>query len=487
MNRSFVGSLRLGLISFSALALSAASALAGSVTITSPAQNSTLNGKVLIAASSMESAAFHLELWDNGIKLANVQSGAVNATFPMTQGKHTLSVLAVSNSGVVLDKSSVAYAVVAPTESASTGVVITKPASGSVSTNAVKIAASAKLSTAFHLEISDNGYKLGQVLAESVEAVYVLPNGGHVLTVEAVTDSGTVISRSSVTYKVAEACVNSRNVQCDLDQLPIDNAQNNCSPKIGARWVANSCGDGVQGVNPTNPISTSIEAITEGGSLPDQGNLTLNGHAVHFSETQGTSHPSNVLFRGQSPTTTPAGAIDSHWVLDEYVHLPDPTAHQAYEMDAQYTAGGIWTKFYTECAFNHSKGTGFWAVFDSNTGGWIYLNGLPQGGQTPPLVPCNRSQFMQPWAGSSNPSFSGWHHVSWSFLRNSDGTVTFQSVTVDGATTMVNFKPHSATGGKVSDSGYFSALVQLDGVVNSDGKHDTVDAYVSEISLTHTP
>lgn len=151
------------------------------------------------------------------------------------------------------------------------------------------------------------------------------------------------------------------------------------------------------------------------------------------------------------------------------------------------TAGGIWSKFYTECAFNQRSGTGFWAVFDSATGGWIFLNGQSQGGQIPPVVPCNRSQFAQPWPGSSNPSFSGWHHIAWTFLRNLDGTVTYQTLTFDGSTTQVNFHPNSASGGKVSDSGNFSALIQLDGVVNYSLQHNLVEAYVSEINLSHTP
>jgi hypothetical protein len=271
-----------------------------------------------------------------------------------------------------------------------------------------------------------------------------------------------------------------------LDQLPVNNVQNDCNPQQQLLWVANGCGDGVQGVNPTNPTSTLVASINEGGPLLNQGNLTLNGHSLHVGETQ-VAAPSNVLFRGQSPSTTPPGAIDSHWMLDEYVYLPDPSAHQAFEMDAQYTAGGLWTKFYTECAFNMNNGTGYWAVFNSSTGGWIFLNGQAQGGQVPPVVPCNRNQFSQPWAGSSNPSFSGWHHIVWSFSRNPDGTVTFETLTFDANTTVVNFHPNSASGGQVSDSGNFSALIQLDGVTNSARTKDFVDAYVSEISLTHMP
>ncbi len=323
--------------------------------------------------------------------------------------------------------------------------------------------------------------------AGNVNGVYVLPNGSHVLTVQAIDNNdGSVLSDSTVNYNVAENCANSRYAQCDLDQIGVDDTQNDCNPPLESVWVANPCGGGVQGVNPTNPQSTQLQPVAEGSSPPDQGNLTLNGRSLHVAEVQG-SNPSNVLFRGQSPVTTPSGAIDSHWTLDEYVYLPDPTAHQAFEMDVQYTAGGIWTKFYTECAFNEKEGTGYWGVFDSETGGWIFLNGKTQNGQTPPAVPCNRSQFSQPWTGSSNPSFSGWHHVVWAFLRNSDGTATFQSVTFDGTTTQVNFTPNSASGGHVNDSGKFSALIQLDGIVNGDRKHDLVDAYVSEVNLLHTP
>jgi hypothetical protein len=501
------------------LALFTHSAFAGTVTISSPRAGSTVSGGVPISASVSESIPFHIEIWDNGRKMGNFFSSSVNTAPVLANGGHVMTVQAVSSTGAVLDRRSVSYIVAVPRvpaptpkpiptpiptptpaptptptptpnpvppASGSSIVTITSPTPGSTSINAVTISASASESTPFHLEIWDNGYRLGDVSASSVDGVYVLPNGSHVLTVNAIDNSsGLVISNSTVNYNVAENCSNSSNVQCDLDQIGIDNTQNDCNPALESLWVANPCGGGVQGVNPIDPQSTLLQSINEGSALPDQGNLTLNGKSLHLQEVQGSS-PSNVLYRGQSPTTT-GTTIDSHWTLDEYVYLPDPTAHQAFEMDAQYTAGGIWTKFYTECAFNMQSGTGYWGVFDSSTGGWIFLNGKSQGGQTPPVVPCNRSQFSQPWSGSSNPSFTGWHHIAWSYLRNPDGTVTFQSLTFDGTTTSVNFTPNSATGGSVNDSGNFSALIQLDGVVNNNGQHDVVDAYVDEVSLIHTP
>lgn len=471
-------------IALGSLLLFAPSALAGTVTIASPRPGSTLSGAVSIAASANETIPFHIEIWDNGHKLGDFFSSSVNTSSVLSQGAHITTVLAVSNNGVVLDRSSVTYNVA--DQAASNAVTITSPTPGSTSISAVTIAASANANVPFHMELWDNGYKLGNVFAGNIKGVYVLPTGSHVLTVLAIDNNGSVISDSSVSYKVAEICSTSRYAQCNLDQIGINNSQNDCNPQQQFLWVANPCGGGVQGVNGAFPQATLIEPKSEEGTLRDQGNLTLNGHSLHLQEVQ-AGHPSNVLFRGQSPTTTPAGAIDSHWTLDQYVYLPNPSAHQAFEMDAQYTAGGVWTKFYTECAFNIGSGTGYWGVFDSATGGWIFLNGQPQNGQTPPVVPCNRSQFSQPFAGSSDPSFTGWHHIAWSFLRDPDGTVTFQTLVFDGTTKQVNFKPNSRSGGNVNDNGNFSALIQLDGVVNSARQHDVVDAYVSEVNLIHTP
>jgi hypothetical protein len=483
MGSAHLSRLRAISVALCPLVLLAHTAFAGTVAIASPRPGSTLSGAVSISAAANESIPFHLEVWDNGHKLGDFFSSSVNTTPVLPQGRHIMTVLAVSNRGTVLDRTSVTYNV---TNQTTPGTVnITSPSPGSTSISAVTIAASANENTPFHLQLWDNGYKLGDVFAGNVNGVYVLPNGSHVLTVQAMDNNGSVLSDSSVSYNVAENCSNSASAQCDMDQIETNNVQNDCNPKPQLMWVANGCGGGVQGVNPVFPQSTLIASKSEGGTLADQGNLTLNGRSLHLLEVQG-SQPSNVLFRGQSPSTT-GGSIDSHWTLDQYVYLPNPSAHQAFEMDAQYTGGGIWTKFYTECAFNMRNGTGYWGVFDSSTGGWIFLNGQTQGGQTPPVVPCNRSQFSQPWSGSSNPSFSGWHHIAWSFLRDSDGTVTFQTLVFDGTTTQVNFKPNSRSGGNVNDKGNFNALIQLDGVVNSDRQHDVVDAYVSEVNLIHTP
>jgi hypothetical protein len=467
------------------------------VYITSPGNGATVSGPVPIATVAQEGSSFHLEIWDNGNKLGDFFSSAVQIAPAMPQGRHTMTVLAVDPNGQVINQSTVVYNVAtgqtpppAPpppaSPSGSGGVNIISPAPGATSISAVQIAASDNDGSVAALQIWDNGYKLGQVSSQNVSGVYVLPSGSHVLTVLAVDNNGSTLSSNSVNYTVAEDCSQAGNAPCDLDQIGINNAQNQCNPQIESAWVANPCGGGVQGNGGSVPKSTLIESVQENGGLADQNNRTLNGNSLHLEEVQGGSW-SNVLFRGTTPSPLPAQAVNSHWRMDEYVYLPNPAAHQAFEVDAQYTANGIWSKFYTECAFNINDGTGYWAVFDSNTGGWIFLNGQVQGGQRPPVVPCNRSQFAQPWPGSSNPSFTGWHHIAWTFVRNPNGTVTFQTLTFDAVTTQVNFTPNSGTGGNVSDNGNYSALVQLDGMNNDSGQNSVVEAYVSEVHLTSTP
>ena len=95
----------------SGMAVSSCTAFAGSIKITSPVESSSSSGPVAIAATAQESQPFHLEIWDNGNKLGNIHAGFVNTTANLSSGSHTTTVLAVSNRGVVLDKSNVSYTV----------------------------------------------------------------------------------------------------------------------------------------------------------------------------------------------------------------------------------------------------------------------------------------------------------------------------------------------------------------------------------------
>jgi hypothetical protein len=394
-------------------------------------------------------------------------------------------------SGKILASLSFFLLMLIAVQSVAQSVTITSPASNSTSLSAVQIAAYASNEppTFDHYEIWDNnnnsgGYKLGTVPKTSTpNAVYVLPNGTHTLSVLAVTaqgGSGGVLNQANVTFTVAESCTDSSTVQCNFDQQGIASPQSNCNPPQEDVWVGNPCG--AQGSGTTQPASISIQTITEAGTIPDAGNTTLNGKSLLLAETQASGGYSNVIFVAGSPTTT-GSTVDSHWVLDEYVYLPNPAANQALEVDAYYVIDNVWTSFTTQCTFIYSNGPGYWAVYGGG-GTWAYLNGS----NGAPTVPCSTSQFSTPWPNSGNPSFTGWHHIVWTFLRNNDshgnGYVTYVSLKFDGTTYNLNYTPTYETPGSGSNNGDFSALVQLDGTANASLDPEV---YVNELNITHTP
>ena len=366
--------------------------------------------------------------------------------------------------------------------SSNTVVAVTSPAKNSTNPNAVLITATTtNWNTSDHLEVWDtnsgqSAIKLGDVFAGSTKTIYVLPNGTHTTTVNAVSSAGFVLSSSSVSYTVSQKCTNSSTVTCNFDQLGIAKPDTSCdNAPSKALWIGNPCG--AQGSGSSEPWNYSAQETLSTGTLGDATNTSLNGESLLLSETQAGSGYSNVLFSASSPS--PTTTLDSHWVMDLYVYLPNPKAHQAFEVDAQYVWGGYWTKFYTECAFNISADTGYWAVYGGGNG-WTFLNGK----NGAPYVPCNRSQFSRPWSGG--PSSTGWHHIVWTFVRNPGGYAQYVSLIFDGTTYQLNNYTPTTETLSGSNQGDFSALVQLDG--SSDAiSYPTVQAYVNELNITHTP
>jgi hypothetical protein len=361
-------------------------------------------------------------------------------------------------------------------------VTVTSPANKSTNSSAVLIAATTtNWNTSDHLEVWDTNrgqpaIKLGNVFAGSTNTIYVLPNGRHTTTVNAVTSSGSLLSSSSVSYTVAENCTSSSTVYCDFDQLRSADPDTSCNNTPNeALWIGNPCG--AQGRGSSEPKGYSAQRITSTGTLGDAYNTSLNGESLFLSETQADSGYSNVIFSSSSPH--PTATLDSHWIMDVYVYLPNPKAHQAFELDAQYVWGGYWTKFYTECAFNITGGTGYWGVYGGGNG-WTFLNG--ENGA--PYVPCDRSQFSTPWSGG--PASTGWHHIVWTFRRNIDGYAEYESLTFDGTTYPLNHYTPTTETNSGSNQGDFSVLVQLDGAKDAMA-YPTVPVYVNELNITHTP
>jgi hypothetical protein len=365
---------------------------------------------------------------------------------------------------------------------ASTVVTVTNPVEDSSNPSAVLITATTiNWNASDHLEVWDtnrvkSAIKLGNVFAGSTNTIYVLPSGSHTTRVNAVTSSGVVLSSRSVSYTVAERCTNSTTVYCDFDRLGIADPGTSCNNAPSeALWIGNPCG--AQGSGSSEPKSYSAQGITSTDTLGDSNSSSLNGHSLLLSETQASTGYSNVLFSASSPSQTTS--LDSHWIMDLYVYLPNPEAHQAFELDAQYVWGGYWTKFYTECAFNINAGTGYWGVYGGDNG-WTFLNGK----NGAPYVPCDRSQFSAPWSGGHTST--GWHHIVWTFMRNPAGYAEYESLTFDGTTYQLNHYTPTTETLSGSNQGDFSVLVQLDGAEDAT-TYPSVQAYVNQMNITHTP
>jgi hypothetical protein len=175
------------------------------VTVNSPLNNSTDPTSVLVDAFATESGASidHLEVWDNGTKLGNSPPGStIHQNFTLPVGAHQMTVQDMSTGTFqVLHKTIVNFTV------STDGVTINSPVDGSTTGTSVLVDASASESgaTIDHLEVWDNGTKLGNSPPGStIHQTFVLSSGSHRMTVQDMsTGTFQVLHKSVVTFTVS--------------------------------------------------------------------------------------------------------------------------------------------------------------------------------------------------------------------------------------------------------------------------------------------
>lgn len=180
---------------------------AGGVAVNSPANESVQGTSVLVngQASEDNTSIDHMEVWDNGNKLANVFSTSINQRFTLATGTHQMSVqdIGPGPSFSVLHKVRVNFTV-----SGTNGVTITTPADGSTQAPLLPLNAFAVESSSVphHLEIWDSGTKLGNSpLGTIVSQWFTVPTGAQQLTVKDVTSSNQVLHSTQVNVTVSSA------------------------------------------------------------------------------------------------------------------------------------------------------------------------------------------------------------------------------------------------------------------------------------------
>lgn len=179
---------------------------AGSVVVNSPANLSFQGTTVPVnaAATELGSPIDHMEVWDNGTKLANVFSSTVDQTFTLKSGSHKMTVqdIGTGPNDPILHTQTVSFTV-----TSSNGVFIKTPAANSTQASLFPVSAYAVESAGNvdHLEVWADGTKLGDSPKGSTINQWYnsLAVGTHLVTVEDVSAAGAVLHATTISVTIS--------------------------------------------------------------------------------------------------------------------------------------------------------------------------------------------------------------------------------------------------------------------------------------------
>jgi hypothetical protein len=150
-----------------------------------------------------------MEVWDNGVKLADVNNTTINQSFTLANGSHQMTIqdIGPGPNYAILHKETVNFTV-----SSSSGVTVISPTPNSVQAELLCVNAYAAESTGNidHLEVWADGHKVGDSPKGSTINQWYFKNpnlgvGSHQLTVEDVSTGGSVLHTRVVPITVASA------------------------------------------------------------------------------------------------------------------------------------------------------------------------------------------------------------------------------------------------------------------------------------------
>jgi phosphatidylinositol-3-phosphatase len=203
---------------------------AGAVVINSPA-NMSIQGKIVVvnaAASELGSQIDHMEIWDNGAKLANVFSSTVNQKFTLGAGQHQMTIrdIGPAPNYALLHQQKTNFVV-----SLSNGVFINAPTKNSTQAMLFPVDAYAVESggNIDHLEVWVDGTRRGNSpKGSTMQQWYALSVGSHQLTVKDVsTGNYRVLHQTTIPISVSSA----NNVYVSS---PANNSSHSTSVRVAA-------------------------------------------------------------------------------------------------------------------------------------------------------------------------------------------------------------------------------------------------------------
>jgi len=392
-----------------------AAAFAGTVTISSPTNGSTVGAPIhVVASASSSSTVSTMKIWLDGTFVYSSSGPKLDTYVPASAGQHRITVQGYDNSGSF--KSTV-YATVSSTTSSGCTLKSTQPSvtictpgnNASVSSPVHVVAGSNSSPSASLMQIYLDGSKVYQVSATKLDTYVSVSSGTHRLTVQAYNGS---FFKSTI-YVTAGSTSSSSSTSSTSSSIP-STATTFSDIEEMSGW--DSCTDCAGGGE------NALFSMTQNISSP-----SLDGDATRFWIGGSTPFSHGLWWRRMSSNTSV-----SHFIFDMYYYMKDPGASQGLEFAANQSKDNKWYKFSTQCSFGSAK----WRVWDSANSHWVDTG-----------ITCSR------------PTAYKWNHVVFEYSR-SDGKANFISISINGVKHYVNksFYPQSKT-----SSGSVGIHFQLDG------------------------
>jgi len=251
--------------------------------------------------------------------------------------------------------------------------------------------------------------------------VYVpMSEGNHVLTINALQADGINLSASRSVDVSAPLTSTSSNTLASANTSSTSPAIT--INKSGSTWWV-----------------SDIEEKSGWYTYPDQGNPDCSSKPLLTSSPSldGTSGKFYLGPHGQYnnclwPILLGSNTTATHFALDTYYRLSDPSKSQGIEFSSNKHIGTKWYKFSVQCSYSK----GIWSVWDTAGGKWSATS-----------IPCNR------------PAWNSWDHLTVK-TEISNGKAVFMSLTLNGVWHGINksFYPESQ-----SSSYSFGVHFQMNG------------------------
>ncbi len=421
---------------FIAVFLMMATAALATVTVTSPSNGATVGSPVSYVATATTSTCSKgvasMGIYVNSELVYVVNGASLNTTWALAPGTYSTVVEEWDHCG------GATYKTLEITVAGQTGVWVTSPANNSDVASPVNYVASATTTTCSK-GVASTGIYVDGTLTYVVPGAIVntdlsLSKGSHKTVVEEWDKCGGA-AYSTVAVTVTSGAAKLSNLQANQGweswgQLPPVYAD--CSPCSGLNWSTD------YGITSPSKSGNATQFNTWGTT--DYGVVLWYNPVIGQFSTQGLPDNGHTLIPSLH-----------NFIYDTDFYVTNAAVTQALEFDVSMYMDSVGMFFGTQC--NH-LGDGDWDYLNNVTQKWVSTG-----------VACNLA--------------TGWNHLTLQVQRESDNSLLYQSITLNGSVATINATSSPFT---VPSSWYgITVNYQMDG----NYKQSSNTTYLDNLSLTY--